>query len=505
MRRVILSVFLISFFVLTNYNEVKATDWTGKIPPPCDYMQSDPNSNTSYGNWQGPFEYTYESNVCIGCKMHVVYNQRIITITTNPPCVYYDTELSIGGIFYESTPPNYPDCSLCSNSKSTLIAESIKKIYLMNSERQSFRDSISPGGGCGTWWLRYAWTTTFCKGASLSCSQKICCARPIEYIFDGNSNDLIDVRQRTNLPVITFPLQFVCPPPCTSDCDDIIFQPYVATQCPIPCDYGDWTGTQTITFPFIGYGCPGCMVTAKYKTRTCGEYTDYSFDEFILSQPCNNLITINNVTKPCIEQFNPDYQMQLKQGAMEAVLSYKFLTTPLLNNECITSFREISSNCWTRDNNYQPDPLLPPTVRWIKCDDVKCCYSTWKVCKIDNVLVYTKINTTNYLQSCPNGCVMICGDYPHIIDTDKDDKGMINPVDNGKTILHFNKTLLKGENFQVQIYNMNGIELSKTQYNSSEDIKYFAFKPENLNNGNYYFLITQKDKILSKGILNVKE
>jgi hypothetical protein len=48
-------------------------------------------------------------------------------------------------------------------------------------------------------------------------------------------------------------------------------------------------------------------------------------------------------------------------------------------------------------------------------------------------------------------------------------------------------------------------ELKQSRNNSSEEMSYFAFKPEKLNNGNYYFLITQKDKILSKGILNVKD
>lgn len=504
MRRVILSALLISFFVLINFNEGKADNFTGKIPDPCSNFSSLEGPSHTIGNWQGPYDLVYESSICQGCKMHVVYHQRIVTYHLSPPCEINDLELNIGGIFYESTPPNYPDCSVC--PKSSLILEAINKIYLMKDEMcgQSFRDSIQPPNpGCSTS-FRFAWTTTFCKGPSYSCKEKICCERPIYINFVPGSNAIESVSYRPVSPTTTFPAGYVCPPLCTTDCDDIVFQPYVATQCPIPCDYGDWTGTQTIEFPFIGYGCPGCKVTAKFKTRTCGEYTDYSFDEFILSQPCNNPITINNITKPCIEQFNPDYQMQLKQGAMEAVLSYKYLELPN-NGDCITSFREISSNCWTRDNNYQPDPLLPPTVRWIKCDDVKCCYSNWKVCRENDVLVYTRLFTTNYLQSCPNGCVMLCGDYPHIIDKDKEDKGMINPLDNGKTILHFNKILQKGEIYTIQIYNMNGLELSKNQYNASEEMKYFAFKPENLSNGNYYFLITHNDKILSKGIMNVKE
>ena len=297
-----------------------------------------------------------------------------------------------------------------------------------------------------------------------------CCKNKIHIDFRGGLYDDKWVVQDTYYQINDdiFPL---CDTNCTPKCGE-----YMITEnpCDIDCNTGEWI-TEPIPNTMNVTGCPGCVITYFYSTRTtsCNGiiYKDARLDHYYTSG-CEN----------CLWNYNDLYTFIVAD-----LLHYSGHEMPQDDGNCIEDYRIISAGCW----EFDPNDLL----HLIPCDEEKCCYSHWRICNVGGELVDQNMDGDYYVE-CENNCIAFCAELPSKFPTDiSSETDNRNDIDvnvspnPGSDYIRFNiKTAYQGY-FKLTIYDNSGNAVKSNLINKSDNNFEYKISMDIFGNGAYNYKI----------------
>lgn len=436
---------------------------TNHTPPPCEY-----SGPAFRGAWIGP----KTEQLCVptgsgSCCYTIVYYDRMWKGQSyfEDSCNirnYFEYDINITGIFY-----NDENCA--NYNKDSIVSKFQNQRYMINSQRQGFKDSVTQC--CYAQEVNFwTWITATCKdanGEDCSYEPNRCCKteRKAAYIRDENGNCIYkgltsNINKDTQGPP--------CPLGCIAHCNGLYMAHLNTLLCDKPCNFEPWSIHQVSNIPFDP-NCPNCVITINYKYRKTLNCNPNYYDFELV-----NVMFEEANCSPCM----PAGYNTVFPFAYRAMLMDRDLTSELVNGGCLENIRFTKALCYGLSVNLNGLDTLQG------CGDsylaYNCCITKLKICKNQqgNLLPfqviesYTPNNDTCATITRP--CHTFCFDSTSFV-VNNDDK--FNEFKNIKNlqqilikpnptneVLTFELKNYPKQNYKIEIVNSMGILVKSYDY-----------------------------------------
>jgi hypothetical protein len=174
----------------------------------------------------------------------------------------------------------------------------------------------------------------------------------------GIGDDLVSISSNTYTT-----LHPDCPTSCVEKCKGYPVQPLRSIDCDIPCNVGIWKDIEVSdAISLDRFGCPNCSMIITYRSRQT--------DETCVPQYVDvEMLDIEFVGSGCGSCNLSPVLVTIHELAINWLLQNVKAVQDLGINDCITSLRVLTQQCWQINLNY-----MEP------CFFDRCCWGTYLIC-----------------------------------------------------------------------------------------------------------------------------